>query len=114
MVIIFVVRQKVDLQPSFYFGARIPPEVRDFIESVFNLHLFTDTLRYDRVEVENDLKTGKYKQGQIFIVIKSCVNFMTLVGTDCTNLHMTHSLHKIGSYNYVMIFVFGWHDPNHT
>ena len=34
MVIIFVVRQKVDLQPSFYFGARIPPEVRDFIEPV--------------------------------------------------------------------------------
>ena len=52
MVITFIVRQKVDLRPTFF-----PPEERDCVEPVFNVRMFTDTLRYDIVEVENGFRT---------------------------------------------------------
>ena len=60
MVSTFLIRPKVDLRRTFYLERETPGSTW-FCESVFNLCIISDALRYDMAEVENRLYAIKLR-----------------------------------------------------
>ena len=75
-------RQRVDFRRIFYFDMRIAPEVRGFCESVFDLRMVSDTLRYGIVDMEN----GLYPVW-MFIIIFHC--FFNWIVSPFTKFYST-------------------------